>query len=98
MALNTRSGVFGHFLRMDLFTFHEKDGHISWNDVNQTGTDTLWEAAAHTSKLHHKLLQELLGQSFSRMTCCILGMTLDMVGAFLLVECVDNGLVDLVNL
>ena len=83
---------------MKLFTFHGNDGHISSNGVVQIGNDTLWEAAAHTNKLQHKLLQELCGQSFFRMTCCILGRTLDMVGSILLIEHVDNGYVDLVNL
>ena len=82
---------------MNLFTFNGKDGHISRNGVMQRGNDALWETAAHTNKLMQKLLQELRGQSFFGMTCCILAMTLDTVGSFLLVELHKTGHVDLVN-
>ena len=78
---------------MDLFTFQGDDFRIFRNGVTQTVNEALWEAAAHINKLQHNLLQELEFQSFFRMNCCILGMTLDMVWSFLLVE---NGPLDLV--
>ena len=71
---------------MDLFTFYGDDFHISRNGVTQRGNEALWEAAAHTNRLQHNLLQEMLGQSFFRMTLGILGMTLDMVWSILLGE------------
>ena len=81
---------------MDLFTFQGDDFHIFRNGVTQTVNEALWEAAAHINKLQHNLLQELDFQSFFRMNCCILGMTLDMVWSFLLVELHENGPLDLV--
>ena len=41
--------------------------------MTQMGNEALWEAAAHTNRLQHNLLQEMLGQSFFRMTCGHLG-------------------------
>ena len=72
---------------MELFTFHGNDFHISRREVTETGNEALWEAAAHTNRVQHKLLQERQGQSFSGMNCGILGMTLDMICSILLVEC-----------
>ena len=62
----------------------------------QTGNDALWEAAAHTSKVLHKLPQKELGHSFFRMNCCILGLILDMFCSILLVEFHGYGPVDLI--
>ena len=69
MALNTRSGVFGHFSRMDLFTFQENDLYFSRNGATQSRNIDQWEAAAHMNKLQHNLLQrmsksELSGDDF----------------------------------
>ena len=82
---------------MELFTFHGDDFHISRNGVTQVDNEALWEAAAHTNRLQHNLLQGMRGQSFFRMTLDILGMTWDMVWSILLGELHDNGPVDLVN-
>ena len=73
MALNTQSGVFGHFLRMDLFTFHESDLYFSRNGSTQSRYNAQWEAAAHMNKLHHKLLQEMQGNESSLDDMCHLG-------------------------
>ena len=73
MALNTRSGVFGHFLRMYLFTFQENDLYSFRNGVTQSRNNAQWEAAAHTNKLQHNLLHEMQGNESSLDDMCHLG-------------------------
>ena len=59
MVLNTRSAVFGHFSRMDLFIFHEHDLYFFRNGATQSRLNAQWEAAAHMNKLPHNLLQRM---------------------------------------
>ena len=40
---------------------HGDEFHISRNGVTQMGNEALWEAASHTIRLEHNLLQELQG-------------------------------------
>ena len=82
---------------MDLFTLFGDDFHISSNGVTQVGDEALWDAASHTNRLQHNLLEEMLGQGFFGMNFGILGMTLDMVFSTLLDEFHEYGPVDLAN-